>query len=297
MRYTSTCIFLIIFSSNIYAQNLFDIAKKEMENDKKNTTVLTIATFKSTRLINGQSVETLKKGLMDVRIHHRFGFLSQGINDLYGLETATGSLGLDFGLTNRLMVGFSRSSFQRQLEGFLKYRLLRQSEGKVVMPLSLTLYSSMVLRTGKQTTAYKTTVSDRTSYVYQLLIARKFNEGLSLQLMPTFIHFNMVYAATDPNDLFSLGIGGRQKISKRISLNAEYYYQFDKFSGYYNSSSIGVDIETGGHVFQLHFTNSTGMTEPTFIHQTTGRWDNGDIHFGFNVSRVFDISKKKKSIK
>jgi len=193
------------------------------------------------------------------------------------------------------MVGIGRSTFQKQMDAFIKYKLLQQSHGKRNMPVTVSFMSGIIIKTLKETDpTQKRTGSDKTSYVYQMLIARKFNEKTSIQLMPTMVHFNLVPFSTDANDRFSLGIGGRQKISKRISINAEYYYQFNQFDGYSNALAFGVDIETGGHVFQLHFTNATGMTEPTFIHGSTGKWKDGDIHFGFNISRVFNLRKKKK---
>lgn len=273
--------------------DLFKIAKEESDKDDKSKTVLTIATFKNSRLINGHSVETLAPGMMDFRVHHRFGFLNEGPYNFFGLDNATTFIGFDFGITDRLMVGISRSTYLKQMEGYAKYRLLRQSTGKINTPVSVTLLSAMVVKTIRDQPGKPRTFADKSTYANQILIARKFSEKTSLQIMPTWVHYNLVPLTTDPNDLFSLGIGGRQKVSKRISINAEYYYQFNKFAGYSNSLAVGVDIETGGHVFQLHFTNSTGMTAPTYIHETTGKWDNGDIHFGFNISRVFRIAKQK----
>ncbi len=286
----------VLLSCMLHAQDvdLLTKAKEESAREDSNRTELVAATFKSTRLINGHSVETIKEGLLDFRISHRFGFVNQGLYDLFGLDNATERMGLDYGITNRLMVGVGRSTFQKQMDGFVKYRLLQQSTGKKAVPLSVTLLASAIVKTIKETDpTIKRTTSDKTSFAYQVLIARKFNEKTSLQIMPTLVHYNLVPLTGDPNDLFSLGIGGRQKISKRVSINAEYYWQFNKFDGYHNSFAIGVDIETGGHVFQLHFANSTGMTETTFIHETIGDWSKGDIHFGFNISRVFKIKKKK----
>lgn len=274
--------------------DLFKKAQEETAQADSGRTELVAATFKTTRLINGHTVETIKKGLLDFKISHRFGFVNQGIYELFGLDNATERMGFDYGITDRLMVGFGRSTFQKQLDGFVKYRLLQQTTGKKIMPVSVTLVATSILKTLREVDATrKRTVGDRTSYVYQVLIARKFNENFSLQLVPTLVHYNLVPQVNNPNDLLSLGIGGRQKISRRVSINAEYYWQFDKFTGYHNSLAIGVDIETGGHVFQLQFTNSTGMTERTFIHETTGDWLNGDIHFGFNISRIFKIKRKK----
>jgi hypothetical protein len=255
------------------------------------------ATFKSTHLINGHSIETTKAGLLDFRISHRFGLINSGSYNFFGLDNATERLGLDYGITNNISVGIGRSTFQKQMDGFLKVKLLKQSTGPYASPVSITGLAAVIIKTLKDSDPnIKRSTSDKTSYAYQLIIARKFSSSTSIQLMPTMVHYNLVPLANDPNDLYSLGIGARQKLSKRLSLTAEYYYQFNQFSGYYNSLALGVDIETGGHVFQLHFTNSTGLTESTFINQTSGKWENGDIHFGFNISRVFKIKKQKLSL-
>jgi hypothetical protein len=255
------------------------------------------ATFKSTHLINGHSIETTKAGLLDFRISHRFGLINSGSYNFFGLDNATERLGLDYGITNNISVGIGRSTFQKQMDGFLKVKLLRQSTGPNASPVSITGLAAVIIKTLKDSDPnIKRSTSDKTSYAYQLIIARKFSSSTSIQLMPTMVHYNLVPLANDPNDLYSLGIGARQKLSKRLSLTAEYYYQFNQFSGYYNSLALGVDIETGGHVFQLHFTNSTGLTESTFINQTSGKWGDGDIHFGFNISRVFKIKKQKLSL-
>lgn len=165
------------------------------------------------------------------------------------------------------------------------------------MPVSLNIVSSAMVQTMKwDDPNRKNYFTSRLYFAHQIIVGRKFSENFSLQLMPTLIHYNLVKKATDPNDIIAIGIGGRQKITKRISINAEYYYQLPgyKFDGSTNSLSVGFDIETGGHVFQLHFTNSTGMTERTFIGETTGKWEKGDVLFGFNISRVFNLKKSKQ---
>jgi hypothetical protein len=135
------------------------------------------------------------------------------------------------------------------------------------------------------------------AYVAQVLIARKISQSFSIQLTPSYVHRNLVATELDPNDLYSIGAGGRMKLSRRISLNAEYYYLLNPRTymsqQIYNPFSVGVDIETGGHVFQLFFSNSLGMIEKSFIGETTGSWAKGDIHFGFNISRVFTLNKRK----
>jgi hypothetical protein len=165
------------------------------------------------------------------------------------------------------------------------------------MPISLSYMTSVEMNTLKfpvRPAGSTNYFSSRMSYVHQLLIARKFNDNFSFQLSPTFIHRNLVVSALDMNDIYSIGFGARYKLSKHISLNAEYYYVYNpnrnfESQRYYNSASIGIDIETGGHVFQIMLTNSQGMREGTFIPQTTDSWSNGGIHLGFNISRVFAL--------
>jgi hypothetical protein len=269
----------------------------QLENeDRKATTNYTSATFKTTRLVDGHTIENVGKGVLDVKISHRFGKVNTGGYELFGLDNATMRMGFDYGLTRYLMVGVGRSTFQKTYDAFFKIKLLRQSSGKRKMPISLSYVPTIALKTLKdEDPDRKNYFSSRLFYTHQLLIARKLSEGTSLQLMPTWSHKNLVKLIAEPNNLIAIGIGGRQKITRRISLNVEYYYQLPnyKLSGTTNSLSAGVDIETGGHVFQLHFTNSQGMSERTFISETTGKWSKGDIYFGFNISRVFTIGKKK----
>ena len=257
----------------------------------------TTATFKSTRVINGHSVENAAKGVMDFRISHRFGFINTGAYEAFGLDGATIRLGFEYGVTDRLMVGIGRSSFNKAIDGFLKFKVLRQSTGKRNMPVSVSYFGSTVVNTIKwQYPERENYFSSRMFYAHQLLIARKFNNDLSLQLSPTIIHRNLVATRAEENTVMALGTSGRYKLNQRLSLNAEYFYVLpNQLAGQYtNSLSVGVDIETGGHVFQLHLTNSTAMTEPGFVTETVGEWAEGDIHFGFNVSRVFTIVRKKE---
>jgi hypothetical protein len=288
--------------------DLFKMLDEENKQEDKKRTDYTSATFKTTRLINGHSIETVGKRVLDVKISHRFNQLSDGLYNLFGLDNATMRMGVDYGLTQRLMIGVGRSTFEKQYDGFLKYKLLRQSTGYKTMPVTVSLVASAMIATDTSalrsrylSSRPKTPVdslptSAKMVYSYQLIIGRKFSESTSLQIMPSVVHYNMVEKANQPNDLFALGIGGRQKLSKRISFNAEYYYVFPdyKLPGTHNSLAIGFDIETGGHVFQLHFTNSRGMTEKTFIAETQGSWGNGDVGFGFNIARVFTIGGRKK---
>ncbi len=265
--------------------------------EEEETTDYATATFKSTRIINGHSVEQTSGGVLDFRISHRFGFLNTGPYEFFGLDGATIRLGLEYGITDWWMVGFGRSSFNKALDGFTKVKILRQSSGKRRMPISVSWFSSAVANMLKwKYPERENYLSSRFQYTHQLLIARKFNDRLSLQLTPTVVHRNLVETKAEAHDVYALGGGGRFKITKRTSFNAEYFYVLpDQIKSMYkNSLSLGFDIETGGHVFQLHVTNSTSMVEPGFVTETIGEWEEGDIHFGFNVSRVFTLKEKKK---
>ena len=252
--------------------------------------------FKSTRVINGQSIEFLRPGTMDVRILHRFGQLDQGYKNFFGLDQASMRLGFDFGITQNLMVGIGRSTFKKELDAFFKYAPLQQSTGKHSFPLTVALASGITMNGLEWSDpTRKNYFSSRLAYYFQTIIGRKISEGFSLQFSPTLVHKNMVQLETDPNDIYSLGVGGRLKLSKRIAFTWDYFYVFNSSSDnvYHNPLSVGFDIETGGHVFQLHFSNATGMNEPTFITETTGDWAKGEVRFGFNLSRVFQLKKKK----
>jgi hypothetical protein len=295
-RYQLGIIFLLtLFSIPAFSQDdLMKMLEDETEKDKKPD--YATATFKTTRLINGHSVENVAAGVLDFRISHRFGYVNGGAYQLWGLDEASMRLGFDYGLSKRWMIGIGRSTYQKQYDGFTKFKFLRQSSGVRNMPITLSAIGSIMYKSLKfEDPTRENYLTSNLYYSGQLLIARKFSESLSIQLMPTIVHYNLVPGANDPNDLLSVGIGGRMKLSKRVSLNVEYYYQLPdyKFEGTQNSLSIGFDIETGGHVFQVYCTNSTGMTERTYITETTGDFFNGDIRLGFTISRVFTIKKPK----
>jgi hypothetical protein len=252
---------------------------------------LVYASFKSSRIIMSHSVEMLREGVLDFRILHRFGKVSGGTYEFFGLDgPATVRLGLDYGLTDNISFGIGRSAYKKELDGFLKYRPIQQSKGPGAFPVSVVVVAGMTYAADTITKRYHT--SDRFAFYYQALIGRKFNDALTLQIMPTMLHKNIV-AQGEHNDLFAGGIGGRIKLSKRISFNVDYYYVINQLPGITNPLSIGFDIETGGHVFQLHFTNAKGINERAFLAETADHWDNGDIQFGFNISRSFQLKKKR----
>ncbi len=256
------------------------------------------AGFKTTRIINGHSFEMNSHGVLDFKISHRFGRLNGGAYELFGLDQANIRIGLDYGLTDWLNIGVGRTNVNKTYDGFVKLKFLRQQKGKKNIPISMLLVSDMAINSldvpDPPTGEYLFT--NRLSYTHQLIIGRKFSESFSLQAMPTLVHRNLVPTPDIENDVFVIGAGGRQKITKRLAVNAEYYYVLpDQLEPRFkNSLSVGFDIETGGHVFQLHLTNSRGMVENQFLTETTGVWGDGDIHFGFNVSRVFTVHRPKK---
>lgn len=288
-RFCACFILLALFAIPLKSSAQDDLL--QMATDSNEVRVSNM-TFKATRIINGHSVETVAKNHLDFIISHRFERLNQGFSEFFGLDAATNRLGLEYGLTNNLMIGLGRSSFEKNYDFFGKLRLLRQSTGAKSVPLSLSAFGGYALRTRK--TIPQLSGTDRSSYTAQLLIARKFSEALSLQLSPTLIYRNLPDLTTDPKAVYATGIAGRARITKRTSLNGEYNYVFPNQidDSYKNNLSFSYDIETGGHVFQLLFTNSFGMAERQFITETDGSWGDGDIHFGFNITRTFSFAKK-----
>jgi len=294
----------------------------QLERTSKKGTDYTIATFKSTRLITGHSVENIGKGVLDVRILHRFAPLNTGIYNFFGLDQASMRMGFDYGITNNLMIGIGHSTWQKTYDAYFKIKILRQSTGEVNMPVTLSFVSAMATRTelarkdtfnitwnNELPRRIHTSFADKTSFTEQLIIGRKFSERFSMQIMPTFIFHhdridsinfytknrdNLIYGQKRKNT-FAIGVGGRFKVSRRVSVNAEYYYQLPdtKPNRKFNSVSLGVDIETGGHVFQIHLTNSNGMSEKSLISDTDDKWKDGYIRIGFNISRVFNVGKHK----
>jgi len=294
MKRLSLVFLLLLFALRIFAQ---DDLMSMLNQDSLQDVTYTTATFKSTRVLNGHSIERMPPGQLDVRISHRFGPLNSGAYNFFGLDQSNIHLSLEYGILKWLMAGIGRGSFEKTFDGFTKFSVFRQSTGKINMPVSVSVVTSIALKSikfpGQTSPNYFTS---RLAYTGQILVARKISQGVSVQLAPSFIHRNLVATELDPNDIFALGAGTRIKLTKRTSLNAEYYYIANPKTylsqQVYNPLSVGFDIETGGHVFQLFFSNSLGMIEKAFIAETTGRWEKGDIHFGFNISRVFMLKKQ-----
>jgi hypothetical protein len=296
-NFWTTALSLLIFTASSFSQDSSLLKMLDDSLSSHSAPSIVTGTFKATQIINTPTVEAPAKNTLQFLIMHRFGKLSDGAYQLFGLDNAEIRFGLDYGLTNRLSIGIGRSSLDKTYDANFKLKLLRQSIGK--MPVSVSLYELLTYTTFPQKSDKPFLTSRfRTAYTSQLLIARKFSSRLSLQLTPSLIHFNMVATPKDKNTLFAAGLGGRMKITKRMSLNAEYNVLPDNqvvSSKAYNSLSFGLDIETGGHVFQLVFTNSRGMIGPYYLAKTAGEWKDGDIYFGFNISRAFNFNKKTDS--
>ena len=255
-------------------------------------TVYTSYLFKGTKIVNGQSVELRSKGVLQFQIQHRFGTLNSGFYNLYGLDNSQIRLGLEYGFKDWFSIGVGRSSDLKTLDLNTKFRLIRQASGSQLFPFTMVLNSAVFVKQNRWSDMKDENFSftNQLSYAQQLLLARKINRDLTIQLSPTVVHYNLVETENELNDKYAIGIGGRQKLTKRVSLNAEYFYQLnDKI--YNNVLSLGFDIQIGGHVFQLHLSNSPAMIEPAFITKTTDNWLNGDIYFGFNLSRVFALKE------
>jgi len=282
-------LFLLLSASfNMYSQE--DDLLSLLDEDE--TVNYVTASFKATRIINLHSLESMSAGELDIKIQHRFGFISGGAYELWGLDQSTIRIGADYGVTDCFMIGVGRSSYEKTYDGFMKLKVLRQSTGAKKMPITVALFTSMAIQTIKPSDPDRENYfSNKLYYAFQVMLGRKFSDAFSLQLSPSLVHRNLVATPEIANDVLAMGFGGRIKLSKRVSLNAEYIYVLpDQLAPeFHNSFSIGFDIETGGHVFQLHFSNSTSMIEKGFIAETVGEWGKGDIHFGFNISRVFNL--------
>jgi len=294
--YTMLAAMMLLAGTNLQAQDE-DLLKLVGGDEKPKKERIKYA-FKSPRVINGHSIEFLNPGTMDFRILHRFGQLNKGYENFFGLDQASMRMGFDFGILHNLMAGIGRSTYKKELDGYIKYAPIRQSTGPWSSPVTVAFVAGMTLDGLPWSDPNrKNFYTSRLAYYFQAIIGRKFSESFSLQLSPTMVHKNIVPLETDPNNIYALGVGGRLKLSKRIALTWDYSHVIIGMpdSGYYHPLSVGFDIETGGHVFQLHFSNSTGMNERAFITETTNQWGKGEIRFGFNLSRVFQIRKNKPS--
>jgi hypothetical protein len=279
----------LLFIPFIHGQSLLDELNADASTGKD--TNYAESTFKATRLINGQSVETVGKGALNFVISHRFGNINTGIKDFFGIDESHIRIGLEYGLTPFLDVGIGRSREQKLVDGYLKYKIVRQSSGGRVMPVSVSWYSSVAAWTDLgRVPGRDYSVVNRLNYIHEVIIARKFNERMSVQVIPGFVHRNLTENESSPNIAPYTGVGGRFKILNRLTFNVEYYHNWNSYiqNNYYDPLSFGVDLETGGHIFQLHVSNVRAMQEKIMIPENTNNWSKGDFGFGFNIIRHFN---------
>jgi len=263
----------------------------EMLDDDSEKSEFVESAFKGTRVVNAQSLEIPKPKILQFMIQHRFGSIENGFYDLFGMDYATIRFDFHYGLTDRLSIGIGRSSLDKIYDMFLKTKLIRQTSGSKSFPFSVLFYSDIGIDTKRKPEIYpsvKDNFSNRLLYVNQFIIGRKFSRNLSLEILPTLVHRNLVPTNEDDHDQASIGIAGRFKLSNRISINADYFIPIgDRKDNYKNSLAIGIDYETGGHVFQVMLANSQGPYEYTFIENANGDFSSGILYLGFNISRSF----------
>ncbi|UII77312.1 DUF5777 family beta-barrel protein [Flagellimonas sp. HMM57] len=278
-------IYLIIFFIPIVVFSQDDLLSEIDTNDTKD---FESAAFKGLKIINFESTKMVSQKELYFVVSHRFGSIKPGFEDFFGLDQAVTRLNFIYGVSDGINIGVSRSSFLKTYESSLKLRLVRQQ--KKGFPVTLVGFGTLLIN-GALDDANLPLLQfeNRLGYTAQLLIAKKFNKNFSLELIPTFFHDNLVQLDEQENSQYALGIGGRHKLSKRLSLNIDYGFHLNRAENapFNNPLSVGIDIETGGHVFQLHFTNAQPMNTNGFLGQATGDWSDGDIFFGFNLSRVF----------
>lgn len=279
---------LLLISSLIFLNN-FIFAQRE-NNDSEYIE----STFSATRLVIGQSVDIAPNGIMHLDIQHHFGPVNSGFYDFFGFDQAATRLGVHYSFNDWIAIGVGRTTIEKAWDGSVKIKVLRQkTDGK--MPISLTYFGNMGINSLKWEDSTRTNYfSNRLSYSHQLIFARKFGDKLSLQIVPSLIHRNLVDRKIDENDVFTLGGGASYKLNKTININLEYHHILSKQTSkdFDNSLSLGIDINTAGHVFQLFLTNSQGMLEQHFLPATEGKWTTGDIHIGFNIVRSFTIKQQ-----
>lgn len=284
MRYTYIIIMLL---ACLVSTAQGDDLLSEIDTDSIGDNYATAA-FKGLKIVNFESTKLVAKKELTFIVSHRFGSIENGFDSFFGLDDAVTRLNFVYGLTDAINIGVSRSSFQKIYEASAKYRLVRQKENG--FPFTIVAYNSILLNTAlEKENLPKLEFKDRLGYTVQVLVSKKVSTNLSLEIAPTFFHDNFVAYDEQHNSQYAIGLGGRQKLGKRWSLNLDYGWHLNRADGspFKNPLSIGFDLETGGHVFQMHFSNAQAMNTNGFLGQATGDWSDGNIYFGFNLSRVF----------
>ena len=282
-----------------------DDLMKELEKNQKPETNYVEQTFKGTRIVNGQSVETKGKGELEFIFAHRFDMINTGSYHVWGIDGYPAvRLGLEYGISDRLGIGIGRNFYynNKLADLYARYKVARQSTGEKNFPVTITVIGTITYQpypnaadAAANVILLPASTTDRIGYVLEVPIARKFSSKLSLQITPVIVHRNAVDKTTENNDDYAIAFAGRYKITKSVSLIGEYYDRLNANSNslYYNSAGFGFDIETGGHVFQMIFTNGFGLNPQSVVTQTVGNISKGDVLFGFNITRTFQLTKRK----
>jgi len=309
------CAYLLMSTNQLFSQT--DLEKELTNNVTGHEKVS--ATFKSTKLINGHTNETIFKNELDFKVDHRFGDIAGdngGIRRFFGLDNSTDvRIGFEYGLSDRLSIGIARAKGATEVtqlyEGSIKYRLLEQTTDDYI-PVAITIFGSNTIAAVEASDEPTSPIAyqnfrDRMNFVSQIILARKFNSNISFTITPGYVHRNFT-AFRDQNDLFTIGAGGRAKISKRMSIVVDYYLPFrnksdkayfEEVNGvkFYNPLGVGLEIETGGHVFHMNFTNATAIQEMQYLTQTNSSWLKGQYRWGFSISRRFSFDHQKKDLR
>lgn len=268
--------------------NAQDELLDELNTSNSQSSETVTSAFKGLQIATMQSTKLAAKNEWYLVISHRFGDLTNGLDNFLGLDNALTKIGGLYGVTNWLTVGASRHTYNKTYELTAKYRILSQKENG--FPFTIVGYNTMDINTKLSTDIYpKLKGNNRLAYTNQLPISRKFSNSFSLEINPIHVHKNLYEATLEKEDQFLIASGGRYKLSKRLSLNLEYAARINEKenSFYHNPATIGLDIETGGHVFQLVFSNSQSINDVAYYTNATGKWNDKGIFFGFNMYRVF----------
>lgn len=282
-KYFLLSLMLLLVGNSVFAQDdLLNLLEEEATEE-----AFDYPAFKAMKIGNLQSTKVAQGGDLYMYVSHRFGTLKDGISTFFGLDNANTKIQMVYGIADGLQIGLSRESLRKTYAGSAKLRLAKQTNK---FPLNLTAYGTINLNTQLDKDRYPNMkYADRLSYTSQLLIARRVSNKFSFLIAPTFVRQNLVHESFQDHNQYALGIGGRLKVTKRMSINIDYVYNLSRAeeSVFNDPFTIGIDIETGGHVFQLLFSNAQSTNEPGFISNAEGDWNDGDIFFGFNVVRVF----------
>jgi len=258
-------------------------AEKSEVKDKETTA------FKGLQICNIQSTKMTAKGEWYMVISHRFGDLTEGLDNFFGLDNALTKIGGIYGVTDWLSLGASRHTYNKIYELTAKYKLADQITNG--FPVTIVGYNTMDINTALSTDLYPNLqFNNRLAYSTQLLASRKFSEGLSFEIGGVYVHKNLYDDSQELKDQYLVAAGGRCKLSKRLSVNLDYAYKINQLENaplYQNPLTLGLDIETGGHVFQMVFSNSQPMNDVAVFTNATGKWNGGSLYFGFNMYRVF----------